>query len=135
MSVIAASRKNRTLGSRAHPWDTLYVVNANGETVSLREALLGVDRGGGFFHRDSFGVNVLFDPEGVDTPSPTLPSGANEWVAAPYTGQDLPGTGDNTLLHGQMRQWTTIAGGTRTFLLMRTMSGDYRTVETTNWDD
>lgn len=131
MALLTAKLNERTLGTRTHPWDNLYLVNDKGESVSLRTALLGVDRGGGFFHRSDNGKDILFDPEGVDQPSPTLPGGANEWVLPPYTGNDAPGTGDNILSPGQSRQWTTLDGVTQ--WLTRTMSGIYKTVEMTNY--
>lgn len=136
MSIIPARKRGRSLGTRTDPWDNLFLVNNDGQPVSLKDALLGVDRGGGFFHRDSFGVNVMFDPEGVAAPSPNLPTGITDYVAKPYTGNDEPGTGENTLQHGQLRQWTTVTtGGTKTYILVRTMSGEYRAVEATSWND
>jgi hypothetical protein len=132
MPLLPETKKTKALGSRERPWENLFLLDAQGNTVSLKDALQGMsDNGGGFFKRSQNGQEIVFDPEGVVTPPPVGQGTSDYWVN-PYTGNDQPGSGNNTLKNGQARQWTTLAN--KTYILVRTSGGVYRMVELTNWD-
>ena len=74
--------------------------------------------------------NVLTEGPFVDGDKTKLDS-IGKW-AAHYTGNDLPGVGNNTLADGESRIWNQL-GTTNTFLMVN-YNSSYRLVELTDFE-